>query len=161
MIKISNFCGIFATLFVTTTMVLLASCSQDDDNYDSDMYTLAEMGTRLGGKGDPGEGGGNRPKGYTFSTSKLFNFQFIGFQIPPRTVQIDFKYTTPSLDSLLMCNVSCEDEDFRVSGALTEQVITDNAYIIAQTCTIEFVNDPDITIVNSNDTIPKSAFSFK
>ena len=43
----SNFCGIFATLFVTTTMVLLASCSQDDDYYDSDMYTLAETGTRL------------------------------------------------------------------------------------------------------------------
>ncbi|MCR5044300.1 MAG: hypothetical protein K6A93_09255 [Bacteroidaceae bacterium] len=55
-IKFKNFCGIFATLFVTTTMVLLASCSQDDDNYDSDMYTLAEMGTRLGG-GDPGNGG--------------------------------------------------------------------------------------------------------
>ena len=50
----TSFCGIFATLFVTTTMVLLASCSQDDDNYESDMYTLAEMGTRLGGKGDPG-----------------------------------------------------------------------------------------------------------
>lgn len=45
--KISNFCGIFATVFVTTTIVLLASCSQDDDNYESDMYTMAEMGTRL------------------------------------------------------------------------------------------------------------------
>lgn len=53
MIKFSNFCGIFATVFVTTTIFLLASCSQDDDNYDSDMYTMAEMGTRLGGKGDP------------------------------------------------------------------------------------------------------------
>jgi hypothetical protein len=30
MIKISNFCGIFATLFVITTMVLLASCSQSE-----------------------------------------------------------------------------------------------------------------------------------
>ena len=49
------FCGIFATVFVTTTMVLLASCSQDDDYYESDMYTLAEMGTRLG---DPEPGGG-------------------------------------------------------------------------------------------------------
>ena len=56
--KFSNFCGIFATVFVTTTVVLLASCSQDDDNYDSDMYTMAEMGTRLGGGGgDPGGGG--------------------------------------------------------------------------------------------------------
>ena len=59
--KISNFCGIFATLFVTTTMVLLASCSQDDDNYESDMYTLAEMGTRLG---DPEPGGGDDEWGY-------------------------------------------------------------------------------------------------
>ena len=53
----TSFCGIFATLFVTTTIVLLASCSQDDDYYESDMYTLAEMGTRLGGSGDPGSGG--------------------------------------------------------------------------------------------------------
>ena len=50
--KIKNFCGIFDTVFVTTTMVLLASCSQDDDYYDSDMYTLAEMGTRLVGDGE-------------------------------------------------------------------------------------------------------------
>ena len=36
-------------------MVLLASCSQEDDGYDNaDMYTLAEMGTRLG---DPEPGG--------------------------------------------------------------------------------------------------------
>lgn len=50
-----SFCGIFATLFVTTTIILLASCSQDDDYYESDMYTLAEMETRLG---DPEQGGG-------------------------------------------------------------------------------------------------------
>ena len=57
MMKSKNFCGIFAMLFVTTTIILLASCSQDDDYYEnSEMYTLAEMGTRLGGKGDPGSG---------------------------------------------------------------------------------------------------------
>lgn len=55
--KFSNFCGIFATVFVTTTIILLASCSQDDDYYESDMYTLAEMETRNGGNGgDPGGG---------------------------------------------------------------------------------------------------------
>lgn len=60
MMKFTNFCGIFATIFVTTTIILLASCSQDDETYDSDMYTLAEeMGTRSGGNGgDPGGGGG-------------------------------------------------------------------------------------------------------
>lgn len=44
----------FCILFVATTIVLLASCSQDDDYYESDMYTLAERGTRLG---DPEPGG--------------------------------------------------------------------------------------------------------
>ena len=55
--KFSNFCGIFATLLVTTTLILLASCSQDDDYYDSDMYTLAETGTRLV-EGDGGDSEG-------------------------------------------------------------------------------------------------------
>ena len=52
--KFSNFCGIFAIVFVTATIILLASCSQDDDYYESDMYTLAEMGTRLDGGGESG-----------------------------------------------------------------------------------------------------------
>lgn len=60
--KFSNFCGIFAIVFVTTTVVLLASCSQDDDNYDSDMYTMAEMGTRLGNAPEPIPGGGGQHK---------------------------------------------------------------------------------------------------
>ena len=40
---------------ITAVFCIFCACSQDDDMYDnSDMYTLAEMGTRLGGKGDPG-----------------------------------------------------------------------------------------------------------
>ena len=34
-------------IFAIALVVLLVSCSQDDDYYDSDMYTLAEMGTRM------------------------------------------------------------------------------------------------------------------
>ena len=77
--KIKNFCGIFATVFVTTTMVILASCSQDDDYYDnSEMYTLAEeMGTRSGG-GDPG---GQPSPVYTYITedpiTELHEFYFV------------------------------------------------------------------------------------
>ena len=41
---------------ITALFGILCGCSQDDDNYESDMYTLAEMGTRLVGKGDPGSG---------------------------------------------------------------------------------------------------------
>lgn len=46
------YCGIFATLFVATTATLLTSCSQEDDDYDTDMYTLAE---RMGTRANPGE----------------------------------------------------------------------------------------------------------
>jgi hypothetical protein len=43
----------FATVFILTTTLTIASCSQDDDEYNSNMYTLAEkMETRSGG--DPG-----------------------------------------------------------------------------------------------------------
>ncbi|MDO4202749.1 MAG: hypothetical protein Q4D25_11685 [Bacteroidales bacterium] len=39
---------------ITALLGVLCGCSQEDDGYDSDMYTLAEeMGTR-GGGGDPG-----------------------------------------------------------------------------------------------------------
>jgi len=69
----TSFCGIFATLFVTTTMVLLASCSQDDDYYESDMYTLAEMGTRIS---DPTEGGGNPGGGGDNNTMYQADFVF-------------------------------------------------------------------------------------
>lgn len=60
MMKFKNFCGVFATVFVTTTIILLASCSQDDDYYESDMYTLAEMGTRLGGDSEIFDDGYNQ-----------------------------------------------------------------------------------------------------
>ena len=44
---------------ITALLGVLCGCSQEDDGYDSYMYTLAEeMGTR-GGGGDPG---GNPPK---------------------------------------------------------------------------------------------------
>ena len=46
--------NVILMLAFTVLVCSLMGCSQDDDNYESDMYTLAEMGTRLGGKGDPG-----------------------------------------------------------------------------------------------------------
>lgn len=51
---------------VTALFCVFCGCSQDDDYYDSDMYTLAEMGTRLGeGGGDPG--GSPKKKRIVFS----------------------------------------------------------------------------------------------
>ena len=37
-----NLCGIFSTMFVAATIFTISSCSQDDDYYESDMYTMAE-----------------------------------------------------------------------------------------------------------------------
>ena len=108
--KISNFCGIFATLFVTTTMVLLASCSQDDDYYESDMYTLAEMGTRLGGKGDSGDGETPKPqKIYTCKVVKN-NQTYEAGNEHPKNDQIELIYCINSSFDInsLTCDPSSE-----------------------------------------------------
>ena len=67
----------FCILFVATTIVLLASCSQDDDYYESDMYTLAERGTRLG---DP-EPGGDDSNMYLRGGSKEANIWVDGLHV--------------------------------------------------------------------------------
>ena len=38
----STLCGVCATAFIVTTIFTISSCSQDDDYYESDMYTMAE-----------------------------------------------------------------------------------------------------------------------
>ena len=39
--KKTNFCGIFATVFVVATVIMLASCSQDDEFYEDGLFTRA------------------------------------------------------------------------------------------------------------------------
>jgi len=56
-----NFCGIFATAFVATVMLTIVSCSQDDEYYDSDMYTLAEAPTTRSISPVEGGSGFNNP----------------------------------------------------------------------------------------------------
>ncbi|MDY6257905.1 MAG: hypothetical protein SPL58_08070 [Bacteroidaceae bacterium] len=103
----TSFCGIFATLFLTTTMVLLASCSQDDDYYESDMYTLAEMGTRLGGGGDPGNGEAptpKPPKEYPYSVRK--NNQTIEVNnVTTSNANFDLDFVVDSAFTTLRCEV--------------------------------------------------------
>ena len=71
MVKFTNFCGIFATVFMVATAITIVSCSQDDDDYNSEMYTLAEqMSTR--GYGDPGNGGGNSTDTTSSSTPRQY-----------------------------------------------------------------------------------------
>lgn len=50
------FSGIFATVFVASTTLIVSSCNQDDDYYDTDMHTLAEK--RMTRSGEPGGGEG-------------------------------------------------------------------------------------------------------
>ena len=50
--KKTNFCAIFATMFVAATVIMLASCSQDDEYYEDGLFTRAdEMMTRGGEQG--------------------------------------------------------------------------------------------------------------
>ena len=50
--KKTNFCAIFATMFVAATVIMLASCSQDDEYYEDGLFTRAdEMMTRAGEPG--------------------------------------------------------------------------------------------------------------
>lgn len=74
---------------VTALFCVFCGCSQDDDYYDSDMYTLAEMGTRLGeGGGDPGGGSGNVDEEFTITRS------------------INWKETEADSVTLTTCNVT-------------------------------------------------------
>lgn len=53
---LSYLCGICATAFIASTIITVSSCSQDDDYYESDMYTMAEpLETRAAepGTGEP------------------------------------------------------------------------------------------------------------
>ena len=55
-----NFCGIFAIMFVAAIIFSVSSCSQDDDYYESDMYTMAEpLEARAILEPNPGGGDGN------------------------------------------------------------------------------------------------------
>ena len=58
--KKTNFCGIFATVFVVATVITLASCSQDDEYYEDGLFTRAD-GMMMRSGGEPG-GGGNQPR---------------------------------------------------------------------------------------------------
>ena len=59
---------------ITALFGILCGCSQEDDGYDNaDMYTLAEMGTRIS---DPTEGGGNPGGGGDNNTMYQADFVF-------------------------------------------------------------------------------------
>ena len=66
--KTTNFCAIFATMFVAATVIMLASCSQDDEYYEDGLFTRAdEMMTRSG------EQGGYTPTQPTQSTVPIYS----------------------------------------------------------------------------------------
>ena len=57
-----NLCGIFATMFVAATIFTVSSCSQDDDYYESDMYTMAEPSETRAAEPGGGELNPENPK---------------------------------------------------------------------------------------------------
>lgn len=138
MIKLSNFCGIFATVFVTTTIILLASCSQDDDNYDSDMYTMAEMGTRLGGEGgDPGGGGSGTGGGTPMITYNMYSdmgeyqLHFLNSALGHTSLKANLKALTDSAFTQWSGHATFEDKNVQVESLTVEHVNSDtiNVYL--------------------------------
>ena len=135
--KFSNFCGIFATVFVTTTIVLLASCSQDDDNYDSDMYTMAEMGTRLGGKGEPGSGGsgtGGETPMITYnrySDMGEYQLHFLNSALGHTSLKANLMALTDSAFTRWDGRATFEDKKVQVESLTVEHVNSDtiNVYL--------------------------------
>ncbi len=116
-----NFSGIFATAFVTTTLILLASCSQDDDYYDSEMYTLAEMGTRLAEEGESGDPGGNQPSTTTIyvTTEPVTEYHELYFYPSSVFNSSDFQHSPfvaidPFLYSILDNGIYCIEADVTV-----------------------------------------------
>lgn len=61
-------------VLITALFGIFCGCSQEDDGYDNaDMYTLAEMGTRLGGKGDPGGTVKKKKVVFLHTNSNIYN----------------------------------------------------------------------------------------
>ena len=85
------FCGIVATAFIVATIILVSSCSQDDDYYESDKYTMAEkLETRAGESG----GGGTPIPNDTLYTQYEFTFEYAPsspYPAYPFTTLIDVK----------------------------------------------------------------------
>ena len=156
MMKFTNFCGIFATVFVTTTMVILASCSQDDETYDSDMYTLAEeMGTRSGGDG--GDIGATQTLSYNSNTSSYVD-------VPVRKNECalwalitvaEYKQTSFSYkDNAGNLQTKPINENFSASAAYdyaknvatsrTWSVYNENGYPIANSDTLKYSGEGDM-----------------
>ncbi|MDO4202682.1 MAG: hypothetical protein Q4D25_11295 [Bacteroidales bacterium] len=155
MIKISNFCGIFATLFVTTTMVLLASCSQDDDYYDSDMYTLAEMGTRLGGKGDPGNGTGGDLYYEAKVTKSITFIDTVIYESVSALVTLKIKYNPDGSGSTIEY-ISCSDsllKNLRIRNPNVGSTMYQNHLVIICSSAI------DGTRVIHHDSLPDDSFA--
>ena len=89
-----NFCGIFAIAFIAATIILISSCSQDDDFYESDKYTMAEeLETRTP---EPGGGGSDKPSKIKYSkTYKGETYTFFNGKV---TENVDFHINFDAAD---------------------------------------------------------------
>ena len=120
--KTTNFCAIFATVFVAATVIMLASCSQDDEYYEDGLFTRAdEMMTRAGEPGgytptpptpppyfgNPVKAGGDtigiNIEGYNLETYIYWTKGFTGMSTPRSSIHVvaGFYPILPPNDSLI------------------------------------------------------------
>lgn len=100
--------NVILMLAFTVLVCSLMGCSQsDDDYYESDMYTLAEMGTRLGGGGDPGNGEAPTPKPQTeyFYSVRKNNQTIEVNNVTTSNANFDLDFVVDSAFTTLRCEV--------------------------------------------------------
>lgn len=99
--------NVILMLAFTVLVCSLMGCSQSDDEYNSDMYTLAEMGTRLGGGGDPGNGEAPTPKPQTeyFYSVRKNNQTIEVNNVTTSNANFDLDFVVDSAFTTLRCEV--------------------------------------------------------
>ena len=119
-------------IFAIALVVLLVSCSQDDDYYDSDMYTLAEMGTRLG---DPEPAVNNVVIPETVTSYHTYDITLSyseGVTTSSYVAEVYVRiYRDKNIPSVDLVNYYCIDPTFTVDEAWMQPRLNAPGYILS------------------------------
>lgn len=123
--------GITYVSFIILSCVF-CGCSQDDDNYESDMYTLAEMGTRLG---DPEPAVNNVVIPETVTSYHTYDITLSyseGVTTSSYVAEVYVRiYRDKNIPSVDLVNYYCIDPTFTVDEAWMQPRVNAPGYILS------------------------------
>ena len=145
----------FATAFIAATIILVSSCSQDDDFYESDMYTMAEeLETRAG---EPGGGGESKPSKIRCYESSNETFIFAnGNYVERGTLAITYEASNNTFSDLT-CTLDFNNRNVDIEPNFSYTQTEDSIKVIL----ILTITKPDVgveEIVDKSHFISKSKF---